>query len=452
MLLQRLVCVSVFLVSCGAKTGLRVGEFTTDVVEAVDVRRDTACVPSGDNCAASEQCGDGADNNCNGRVDEDCACEPGSVQPCFAAPPGRRNVGACRDGAQTCEMTGRWGACTGGITPRADVCNNTDNLCDGCSQQNDCEIRCPSNNDPRVPEARPFQDYGLRGRDFYPGPARSWRWSIEGGPCDQISSRRSFTILAPNSESAVFQPLLSGDYRVTLTVVSNNNRTYTCTWIVHVAGPGLRVEMCYPESTTVDLDLFLSRPGSMGSWYPNGPDVYRPNENNCGWHNCEATIRGMDSSGGPVARVEWGYGRSVLPACENGPHGPEWRALGYCANPRLDIDNNLSKAIGVPENINVDLPREGDRFRVMVHNFSGQIARPLVNVYCSGRRVATYGAAPDVVQRFTGPTRPALGAMWRVADVVTHVDARGTTTCDVTQVHPPGAFRGYDVTINNARF
>mgnify|MGYP000976190721 CR=1 FL=1 len=431
-----------------------------DVVDVVDARDvvdvvDVGCVPVDDRCERAERCDNGVDDDCNGFVDEGCGCTPGAVQSCFAGPPGRRGVGACRDGAQTCEMSGRWGPCFGGILPRADICNGVDNLCNGCSQQNDCEIRCPAPGDPRVPDGVPFRDYTLRGRDFYEGPARAWRWTVEGGPCDRIASRTSFQLDGATTETATLHPLLSGDYRVTLTVVTGMGRTLSCAWIVHVAGPGLRVEMCYPESTTIDLDLFLSRPGARGPWYPLGRDVFQPTLDACGWHNCEATLRGAGGGmfdGGTVPRADWGYANSALSACENGPHGMEWRALGFCANPRLDIDNNLSKATGVPENINVDAPREGETFRVMVHNFSGNLARPLVNVYCAGRRVATYGASPDEVPNFLGDMNPNVGAMWRVADITTHVSAAGVTTCDVTAVHPPGTTRGYDVTYNNPRF
>src|SRR5690606_1939135 len=106
-------------------------------------------------------------------------------------------------------------------------------------------------------------------------------------------------------------------------------------------------------------------------------------EASCGWHNCEATVRQTvhPVTGGPVSRADWGYAPSPLAACENGPQGEQWRANGACANPRLDIDNNLSEGIGVPENINVDRPRDGETFRVMVQNFSGALARPVVNIY-----------------------------------------------------------------------
>lgn len=84
----------------------------------------------------------------------------------------------------------------------------------------------------------------------------------------------------------------------------------------------------------------------------------------------------------------------------------------------------------------------------MVRNCSGAPARPLVNVYCGGRRVATFGQAPDTVPRFSGVIGTSgIGAMWRVADVRVSVDAAGRTTgCDVTQLHPIGRMSGYRVT------
>jgi hypothetical protein len=155
-----------------------------------------------------------------------------------------------------------------------------------------------------------------------------------------------------------------------------------------------------------------------------------------------------------VPRADWGYAHSPLVECENGPQGAAWRNLGYCANPRLDIDNNLQEGTGVPENINVDDPRDGETFRIMVQNFSGRLSRPLVNVYCGGRRVATYGEAPNTVQDFEGlPGMVSVGAMWRVADVAVRVDAANRTTgCDVEPLHPPGSTRGYWITQNDPSY
>jgi len=155
-----------------------------------------------------------------------------------------------------------------------------------------------------------------------------------------------------------------------------------------------------------------------------------------------------------LPRADWGYANSPLTECQNGPQGPAWRALGFCANPRLDIDNNLQEGKGVPENINIDNPRDGETFRIMVQNFSGFASRPLINVYCGGRRVATYGEPPNEVLDFEGFTgKDFIGAMWRAADVTVRVDDAGRTTgCDVVPLHPPGSTRGYAITQNDPRY
>jgi hypothetical protein len=432
---------------CGAKTGLLLPEPQDATPE------DGSCVPVDDHCAAAETCGNGLDDDCNGKVDEGCTCTPGLVQPCFAGPPGRRHVGACSDGSQVCELTGRWGACAGGILPRVDVCNGADNLCNGCSQQRDCPIDCPSPGDSRVPDGAPFVVYPLRGGDFFYGDAKSWRWQVKGGPCDEIATP-SFVLSDFAAKDATLFPRLSGDYTVTLTVVTAENKTLTCTWVVHIAGPGLRVELCYPESDTQDLDLFLHKPGSVMPWYPPGVTSFYPNPDSCGWFNCEGRIRGTDQAGKPVPRADWGYPSSPLAVCKDDAYADDWAALGHCANPRLDADNNLVEASGSPENINIDRPRENESFRVMVQNFTGKVARPMINIYCDGRRVATYGQAPDVVDRFEGTAGSSgIGAMWRVCDVTTHVDVTGATKrCDVQAVHPPGTASGYDVTYDDPRF
>jgi hypothetical protein len=87
----------------------------------------------------------------------------------------------------------------------------------------------------------------------------------------------------------------------------------------------------------------------------------------------------------------------------------------------------------------------------MVHNFTGLRARPLVNVYCEGRRVATFGAAPDEVPTFFS-TPGGVGAMWRVADVTTRRDATGALACEVDLLRPPWRWTGYDVTYDDPRF
>ena len=92
------------------------------------------CIPVGSGCGVAEICGNGLDDDCNGAVDDGCACQPGSVQSCFNGFPGRRNVGVCNDGSQTCigGEFGSWSSCVGGVTPSAEICDGNDNDCDGC--------------------------------------------------------------------------------------------------------------------------------------------------------------------------------------------------------------------------------------------------------------------------------------------------------------------------------
>src|SRR5262245_58260037 len=56
-------------------------------------------------CMDAELCdpmggGDGIDNDCNGEVDETCACTAGTARSCFPGRPDRRGVGSCADGME----------------------------------------------------------------------------------------------------------------------------------------------------------------------------------------------------------------------------------------------------------------------------------------------------------------------------------------------------------------
>lgn len=88
-----------------------------------------------DNCAAchpgaTELC-DGTlrDENCDGMVDEGCACRDGTARPCGT------DVGECTAGTQTC-AGGTWTAsCSGSVSPRPEVCNGLDDDCDGSADE-----------------------------------------------------------------------------------------------------------------------------------------------------------------------------------------------------------------------------------------------------------------------------------------------------------------------------
>jgi hypothetical protein len=93
----------------------------------------------------------------------------------------------------------------------------------------------------------------------------------------------------------------------------------------------------------------------------------------------------------------------------------------------------------------------------MVHDYSqnGTSAEqhPLVNIYCGGKLVATYGQAPNQLTGFNKGGGWGLGSMWRVADVTSHVDSSGhVTSCDVEAIHPPGQQSGYYVTQDDTHY
>jgi len=74
---------------------------------------------------------DGIDDNCNGKVDEGCPCNPGDMQACYTGTAETRNVGACKDGKQVCVDVDTWGPCEGDVLPSLELCNAVDDNCDG---------------------------------------------------------------------------------------------------------------------------------------------------------------------------------------------------------------------------------------------------------------------------------------------------------------------------------
>ncbi|TNE52133.1 MAG: hypothetical protein EP343_01680 [Deltaproteobacteria bacterium] len=93
----------------------------------------------GETLPTQETC-DGKDNNCDGKTDEGCPCQPlGSTRSCGS------KEGECKQGTQTCGSNG-WGACSGETTPSFELCDGKDNNCDGKVDENfadkgkDCSV------------------------------------------------------------------------------------------------------------------------------------------------------------------------------------------------------------------------------------------------------------------------------------------------------------------------
>ncbi|MFT5432525.1 MAG: MYXO-CTERM domain-containing protein, partial [Myxococcota bacterium] len=79
-----------------------------------------------------EACNDGLDGDCDGLVDEDCACEADEYMVCGT------DIGACVLGVQPCVNGSFADTCDGATKPGSETCDGVDNDCDasvdeGCS-------------------------------------------------------------------------------------------------------------------------------------------------------------------------------------------------------------------------------------------------------------------------------------------------------------------------------
>ena len=384
------------------------------------------CVPS---CGPVESCGDtgegnGLDDNCNGQVDEGCMCPaPGVTRPCFGGPPDRRNIGVCADGIETCTEFLIWSECFTDVIPSPELCDGADNDCNnitdeglpGCSSA----VTCPGNEN-----APPLSNFPLLGGRVYTGTGSNWRWNIE---CPaSVPAELCPAPADPNSRDTSVYFTASGAYRVSVQVTTDDGSPAGCAWTVYVQGSGLRVELNWDTMLDtaggVDMDLHLHR------WTKNGGDTDWYNDDDCYYATCQ-----------PDDAISWSDHANTTTdfasICGDAPHGggATWRGLGYCRNPRLDVDTNGTDgacdgsvtdpdldAFCAPENINVDIPIVGMPYRVMVNYYSGAPeTHPTVNIYCGGALRGSFGSDPFVTLRSSG----GFGGgppndNWYVADVV----------------------------------
>jgi hypothetical protein len=224
-----------------------------------------------------------------------------------------------------------------------------------------------------------------------------------------------------------FQPSRPAFYHFTLEVVGAAGDRTSCKLEVPVAGVGLRVELCWDTSTTTDLDLYLHTPFDREPWFTRGSFNIASglNDTTCNTSNAAAALR-------QPPRVDWGFADSPLNAC-NTPSFQDFLGVGRCPNPRAADDNNQEIATGTTERMQLDNPGGGQRFRVMVQNFSNLPARPHVFVYCGGQRAGSFEAPPSP-PNFMANDPGTYGVMWRAADVTTNWDAQGKISCGISPV------------------
>lgn len=352
-------------------------------------------------------CGDGYN-------DEGCSCTFGAVQRCYTGPLHTRGVGQCTDGFQTCvgQSNPTWGPCQGEIHPMAsEVCDGRDNTCNGC--EDDGLFNCTEGfNCPENTVAEPLRNHELDLSEFGADNATNVRWSVTPPANSNAGVPEN-----PNDPQTQFYMDVSGDYHVHVQFVDEKGAMVGCSWIVSARGAGLRVEMTWDTYGSVDMDLHLLRdvPGAK----------FCHSTLSCYYSNCKSGNN-----------LDWGYPASPSTACP----------FSRCPNPRLDIDNIRGYD---PENINIDNPEHGDKFRVMAHMYSGsRETNPIITIYCGGRPAGIFGAAPDLARISTSGSACG-GHTWRVADVTMIVDpVTGATDCDVAFL--PGNHYGYEVRTNNS--
>jgi hypothetical protein len=467
--------------------------------------------------------GNGYDDNCNGLVDEGCACtSPGLTKTCYLVPPEQTveglPVGWCATnsvGTEACSQMGegtpQWsGNCRGAQPPYAnDVCAPGDFNCDGREENPTGEscacvvapVQCPTAAVVTVPYPPPSHlPLEVNAAPWFTNPAdvalaTGWTWTLTGGDCDNILPHPTFgiyptdnanlikpigtendtlgmsmkehgyvatatditTASPPGVASAIYPAFsLSGDYLLTAAWTLNGTQ-YSCNIQVQVRVPGLRAEGCWStEGVDDDLDLHMAKINNFPQcatshgWANN---VCPGADEDCFYGDCYAHM-GEDTT-------NWGYPSSPASACTG------WGSQGsgtVCPNPRLDRDANglsgpcdpnvvnpANPTFCGPENINVDNPRDEDRFAVGLRFFGEDGSNPSpalshVNVYCDGVRILSAGYDPTTM----GANFPALlqaggdttGDMWKVGIVTTHVTGAGLV-CDVvpTQSTMPHAAR-----------
>jgi hypothetical protein len=441
--------------------------------------------------------GNGFDDDCDGLVDEGCSCDViGSTKNCYLVPASQTVAGVpagwCGQNSKgtvdcvkfSTEFGAHWsGMCRGAQPPFPDdICAPGDFDCDGKDQNSraqDCTCKPGTVSCPTMPvQTVPYPDPNtlplkIDAAAWFTSPsdvaqATNWKWTLSGGDCDNILPHPTFGMYPSSNGSGVpvgtqvdtlgtsgkehgmvaQSPItssvypafaLSGDYLLQ-SDFDLYGQHHSCQIKVQVRAPGIRAEGCWDTEDTgaghADLDLHVAKVNGFDTtcvnttgWSDGCPDE------DCYYGNCKY------SGSGP----QW-YADSPATACVG------WGSLATgptCTNPRLDRDlidcdrsvtnPNDSTSFGGycgPENINIDLPVDGDKFAVAVKYYGGTPAsRTHVNIYCNGVRVVSTGYNPvngNDFPKLLQEGGDSTGDMWKVGMITAHVSGGMLTSCDVT--------------------
>lgn len=85
----------------------------------------TGCSVNGGEPAPAEDCDNALDDDCNGEINNGCACAPDESTACYTGGEDTRNRGICHDGEAVCGPDGGWSACENQQTPlEEEICGN----------------------------------------------------------------------------------------------------------------------------------------------------------------------------------------------------------------------------------------------------------------------------------------------------------------------------------------
>lgn len=91
------------------------------------------CVKDGSGCfvwSTRQACGKGT--SCRKSLQRCTFCNPGESQSCYSGDAKTKNVGLCKEGQKKCLNDGsKFGVCVGEVKPAQEVCDGTDNNCNG---------------------------------------------------------------------------------------------------------------------------------------------------------------------------------------------------------------------------------------------------------------------------------------------------------------------------------